>query len=303
MTTRPPRRWLAALLSFLTPGVGQLYAGRPARAGAFFTGVLAIVIGWGHALVAIPSRATAPMVFVSLLALVSCAAVDAWRVAGRWLTGAIRPIWTRWYIVVPFWFAGGLALDFMNQRVKRSVVEAFRVATGALEPTLLIGDYIIVDKRAKARRTAVAAVVVYESIEEPGLKIVKRIVGLPGDTLAMQGGTLIRNGVPVDEPWVRTEPGGYGADPLHRVLMKRWQARYLVGPASEDYSPDLMDWGPLLVPPDSLFVLGDARGNSYDSRYFGFIPLSHIRGRPRYIYLSRDTTGAIRWGRHGMIIR
>ena len=87
--------------------------------------------------------------------------------------------------------------------------------------------------------------------------------------------------------------------------MRRWQLPEYAGDDPGDYWPDLHDWGPLVVPPDSLFVLGDNRDASYDSRYWGFVPRSKVRGRPVIIYFSREPDSwhalpflsRVRWGR------
>jgi signal peptidase I len=145
-------------------------------------------------------------------------------------------------------------------------------------------------------------VVVFESVEEPGVNVVKRVIGMPGDTISMQGNVIYVDGRTLDEPYViRTDPG---ADPEH-PQMRRWQVRYLAGRPRETYRPTLKNWGPLVVPPDSFFVMGDNRDNSYDSRYWGFLGRDRIRGRPLFIYYSFDRNGvlplpfltSIRWGR------
>ena len=193
------------------------------------------------------------------------------------------------------------------------LVEAFRIPSGSMENTLLIGDFLFVNKalygaeiplvhkRLPAFREPVRGdVVIFDSATEPGVNVVKRVIGMPGDTLRMEENVVYVNGHALDERYViRT-----GND-LEAAEMRAWQLRYLVGREARGYRPTLMNWGPLLVPPDSFFVMGDNRDNSYDSRYWGFLGRDRIRGRPLFIYYSYDREGmlplpiftAIRWDR------
>ena len=105
----------------------------------------------------------------------------------------------------------------------------------------------------------------------------------------MQNGVLYRNGKAVNEPWViRTDPAA-NADPLQREQMRRWQVTHLVSSVrAATYHPDLNNWGPIVVPSDSFFMMGDNRDGSYDGRYWGFLPRSNVRGRPLLVYYSFD---------------
>jgi signal peptidase I len=199
------------------------------------------------------------------------------------------------------------------------LVEAFRIPSGSMENTLLVGDFLFVNKLLygaevpllRKRLPAIREprrgdILVFDSVEEADLKVVKRLIGVPGDTLAMENGQLFRNAKPVEEPWViRSDPNA-NADPLQREQMRRWQVSHLVkgiDPAS--YHPDLNNWGPLVVPNDSFFMMGDNRDGSYDGRYWGFLPRVNVRGRPLLVYYSFDANTYkplpfftnIRWGR------
>jgi signal peptidase I len=125
----------------------------------------------------------------------------------------------------------------------------------------------------------------------------------------MTDGTLYRNGQTIEEPYVsHLSPD---TDPTYTAF--KWQLDYLVrsAHASPTYLPSRNNWGPLVVPADNYFVLGDNRDNSLDSRYWGFVPDSLIRGRPLFVYFSYvpDSTSHFswlthaRWRRFGTIIR
>jgi signal peptidase I len=198
------------------------------------------------------------------------------------------------------------------------LIEAFRIPSGSMENTLLIGDFLFVNKLLygaevpfihthlpAVREPVRGDVVVFDSVEEEGLKVVKRLIGVPGDTLAMQGGMLYRNGAKVEEPWAQHGNPGAAADPFGRQKMRAWQLQYYVGTDTASYNPDLQDWGPIVVPAGHYFMMGDNRDDSYDGRYWGFLPRENVRGRPLIIYFSFDPNSwrplpffsAVRWGR------
>lgn len=198
------------------------------------------------------------------------------------------------------------------------LVEAFRIPSGSMENTLLIGDFLFVNKALYgaevpligARLPAVREphrndILVFDSVEDKGLKVVKRLIGMPGDTLSMENGELFRNGARVNEPYaVRSDPTR-SEDPIQRAKMREWQLPHLVNRDEATYQPDLQEWGPIVVPPDSFFMMGDNRDSSYDGRYWGFLPRSNVRGRPLVVYFSYDPSSwralpfltAVRWSR------
>ena len=114
--------------------------------------------------------------------------------------------------------------------------------------------------------------------------LVKRLVGLPGDTLAMRDGTLVRNGKLQDERYVtHSEPG---SDPSGEEF--GWQREFLVArtAGAPKYRASRNNWGPIVVPAKHYFMLGDNRDNSLDSRYWGFVPDSLVLGSPIVVYYS-----------------
>lgn len=180
------------------------------------------------------------------------------------------------------------------------LVEAFRIPSGSMQNTLLIGDFLFVNKflygaevplihkRLPAvREPEHGDIIVFDSVEED-LKVVKRLVGIPGDTLQMRSGALYRNGEKLNEPYTRNDEPDRTEDPLMRARMREWQAKHYAGSVPTGYDPDLHEWGPVIVPAESLFVMGDNRDGSYDGRYWGFLPRANVRGRPLLVYFSYD---------------
>lgn len=198
------------------------------------------------------------------------------------------------------------------------LVEAFRIPSSSMEGTLLVGDFLFVNKALYGAELPLihthlpairdprrGDIVVFDSKTETGVKVVKRLVGMPGDTLQMKGSVLWRNGAPQHETYVEH------IDSLTDTAapeMRDWQLDYLLpGVNRVTYRPTRDNWGPLVVPQGKYFVMGDNRDNSYDSRYWGFVDRKVIRGRPLFIYYSFDHDSwralpfitAIRWGRIG----
>jgi signal peptidase I len=192
--------------------------------------------------------------------------------------------------------------------VRAFFVEAFKIPSGSMEHTLLVGDFLLVNKLlygaevpfTHQRLPAVRGpergeVVVFQYPEDPSKNFVKRLVGLPGDTVAMRDGVLFLNGDAQAEAYVsHSEPG------MDRIAEDfRWQRNYLVrtAEARAGFYPSRNNWGPLVVPVRKYFVLGDNRDNSLDSRYWGFVPDSLLRGRPMFVYYSYapDTADGLAW--------
>ncbi|MFI5206532.1 MAG: signal peptidase I [Gemmatimonadales bacterium] len=201
------------------------------------------------------------------------------------------------------------------------LIEAFRIPSSSMERTLLVGDFLFVNKALYGaevplvhahlpafRQPRRGDIVVFDSRTQEGVKVVKRLIGMPGDTLEMKQGALSRNGLVQQEPYVQR------LDSLSDTIdaEMRWQLPYLLPRVDRNrYQPSRDNWGPLVVPRDSFFVMGDNRDNSYDSRYWGFVPRNVIRGRPLFVYYSFENEPwrvvpfltAIRWGRIGTMPR
>jgi signal peptidase I len=182
--------------------------------------------------------------------------------------------------------------------VRTFVFQAFKIPTGSMEPGLLVGDHLIVNKMIFApamtglerailpgREIRRGDVLVFKYPEDPNRDFIKRVIGLPGETVELRRKVIHINGEPIEEPYIQ----------------------YLQPPAAEGQArPDdrSQQYGPVTVPPGQYFMMGDNRDNSEDSRYWGFMPGSYVKGEALFIYFALGDGSAggpsfagIRWGR------
>jgi len=215
--------------------------------------------------------------------------------------------------------------------IKTFLFEAYRIPSGSMIPTLLVGDWLFVNKAVYGATIPFTdvhlpafaepergAVVVFKSPpqsdqpEDPTPTLVKRLVGMPSDTLFMRGGMLFVNGVAQRQGFgAQSRPGIGTSQPNETHPLFAWQHGIELTQSRFGAAPDVPthdDWGPLVVPPRTYFMMGDARYDSKDSRYWGVVPRGNIRGRPAFVYYSYKADDSdrplpfltdIRWGRIG----
>jgi signal peptidase I len=181
--------------------------------------------------------------------------------------------------------------------IRAFVVQAFEIPSGSMEPTLLVGDYILVNKfiygiripytdirvfpLEKPRR---GDVIVFIYPVDPSKDFIKRVIGTEGEKVQIIDNKIYINDKQISDPW------GY-----FRKIGPEW------------YLKSIENYGPVVVPKDSLFVMGDNRDNSEDSRFWGFLPLDDVLGKAMVIYFSWDAQAEspwdkVRWARIGKLI-
>jgi signal peptidase I len=177
-------------------------------------------------------------------------------------------------------------------------LQAFEIPSTSMKNTLLVGDRLFVDRTTVAPKTSwVGPVIPYSEIKrndiivfispkEPGLYVVKRIIGVPGDRIHLVNGKLFRNGQPVDEPYV-VRNGSY--DPYRDEFPSQPPPFDAVTSEWHVSLNSFIQGGDLMVPEGGYFAMGDNRDVSYDSRYWGFIPRANVIGRPMFIFWSFET--------------
>ena len=195
--------------------------------------------------------------------------------------------------------------------IKTFLMEAFRIPSGSMIPTLMVGDWLFVNKIAygphipftnshlpgyhtPTHGDVVVFVSPYQADEaaignDPTPTLVKRLVGTPGDTLYMRAGMLYRNGLEQRQGFAASQnwKGSDDVSPLfdwqHQYELKG--SRFGAAPAR----PSHENWGPIVVPPGKFFMMGDNRYCSKDGRYWGLVPRENLRGRPMFVYYSYRT--------------
>jgi len=179
--------------------------------------------------------------------------------------------------------------------IRTFVVQAFKIPSGSMKPTLLIGDHILVNKFiygikvpfwdktiVPIKQPARGDIVVFKFPEDPSKDFIKRVIGVAGDVIEIRNKELYAN-------------------------HKRLESRYGVYLDSSIISGNLQprdNFGPVTVPSDSLFVMGDNRDHSYDSRFWGFVRLDALKGKAFIIYWSWDKENfGVRWSRLGDLLK
>jgi signal peptidase I len=187
--------------------------------------------------------------------------------------------------------------------VRLTLAAAFQMPSGSMVPTLLVGDHMFVSKgRSDVAR---GDVIVFEFPPDRSTDYVKRVVAVGGDTVEIDGaGVVSINGAPlahepIDAPCEYRDDSAHAPDPPDACTLVRETN------AGRSYTimltPDhpAMDHPRTTVPPGSLFVLGDNRDNSYDSRRWGFVPVDHVKGKATVIWWSQGPQAGVRWSRVG----
>jgi signal peptidase I len=170
--------------------------------------------------------------------------------------------------------------------IRTFVVQAFKIPTGSMEENLLIGDHLLVNKFVFAPTASSVErmllpigeirrgdVIVFKYPVEPERDFIKRVIGLPGETLEMREKKIYINGAALEEPYAHFLQPPQAPSEYHEVTQFDLRERY----------------GPVTVPANHYFVMGDNRDNSQDSRYWGFLPRQNVKGKALVIYWSYES--------------
>jgi signal peptidase I len=292
--------WVAVVLSMFCPGLGQIYCGRLGSGLTLFLTSLGV---WPVALLlaaAAPSAVAFTGCLLALLLVLGVSlysVVDAYRVARRGTTPPEGADYDRGRVYALFILVGMTYPLGVVAYIRSNVFEAFVLPTRSMAPTFLDGDHILVNKLTyQTRPIQRGDVVVFRAPLNRQQNWIKRVIGLPGDTAAVRGGEVFVNGKKLERDRVPLSSLDRIKDQLPGNLFEEVNGgrRYLVMLGAGDKPAE--DYPEKKVPEGTLFVLGDNRDQSLDSRGFGFVPLGDVFGAVQYIYWPAAT-----WTRFGTV--
>ncbi|WPD23270.1 MAG: signal peptidase I [Candidatus Electrothrix scaldis] len=289
---KPRKPCVAALLSLLSCGLGHVYAGELKRGILFYLGrglLLAILL---FLLFIRPDRLGLLVALVASIVYFLFYFFDSVRAAKKSSASYEMRKFNKWYFYLFYLFLANIVLQSLaGALVKEHFIKAYKIPAGSMLPTLLVGDHLLVNRFIyKQRQPERGDIVVFEYPRDPSLDYIKRIVAVAGDVVELRDKRLFVDGVPQD-----AYPTVHKDNTIH--------------PRSEDPRDN---FGPVTVPEHAVFVLGDNRDNSFDSRFWGFVDESTIKGKAMSFYWSWDLKepllsarrwSSIRWDRIGKEIQ
>ena len=296
---RPRSLVVAAFLSLILPGFGQLYNGQWNRGlGQFLLFSVSFLgcLGW---LTMNVSPKYTFMVFAATLVLSGLiwvySTVDALVMARR-LREYQEAAWQTWPVYVGvFLFAYIAVFNSLIGYTRSNLMEPFRIPSASMEPNLIRGDFLFADKRVNCkgcRRELVHGdVALFLYPKNRNLVFIKRIVGLPGDRITISGTTVSRNKQTIT---TSSEQSGGSITTSERGRN---------GQYSVVWQKDSGNQRKFKVPPGHVFVLGDNRDRSRDSRHYGSVPIQDVIGIATHVWLSVTGDGGVVWNRLGQQIK
>jgi signal peptidase I len=254
---------LAFLFSLVTPGLGQIYNGQLKKGLFYLVGFFLVYIVFSFLLLKFYGMICYLIIMVGLFLFIS---LDA-------LLGAIKSkaivlkSYNKWYIYLIIFLLGSVVIrPLLGWTIKNNIARAYKTPSITMKPALLAGDHLIANMRIyKSEKPKRGDIVIFEYPKDPSKDFIKRVIGMEDEKVEIVNNKIYINGKLLDDPWGYFEDDGLGKG-----------------------LPGLDRFGPVVVPKDSLFVLGDNRNNSQDSRFFGFVNIKKVKGKALYLYWAKD---------------
>jgi signal peptidase I len=258
------------------PGLGHMYSGKAKRGFILF--ILSLLVSSVAPMLGLVDSQPFNVIFMVLvfISIYIYAIMDSVRITRSLKYGYVLKKYNKWFFYVVVLFVYLIVIQpFFSNLTKHFIVKAYKMPSGSMEPTLLVGDHILVNKfiyrNAKPQK---GDIIVFEYPPDPSKDFVKRVAGIPGDVLEIRNNEVI----------------------IHRNENERKSEK---PHANSNHSKRF--FGPITVPEDVLFVLGDNMDHSYDSRFWGYVPIEKVKGKVVSVYWSWNSDPlTVRWKRIGM---
>jgi signal peptidase I len=279
LKNKPRKKLIAVVLTLLTIGLGHIYSGQVKKGIILFTLQHIIMILSFFTLKLIPSLACLALVCAVVILYFLYCIFDDYQAAKQQSLSYDIQKFNRWYVYLGIIIIGLFIPQSLNSDfIKENITRTFKVSAGSMKPTLLIGDMFFAKTDLKSKTSLSRGdLIIFIYPEDRSKFFIKRIVGLGGETLSIQNKKVLINGKEINEPFTVH---------LHSKIID---------------SRDNMK--PIEIPDDSLFVMGDNRDNSHDSRFWGFVKKADVIGKPAVIYCSwNKEVSEIRFKRIGRIL-
>lgn len=283
-----PNKLIVVFLGLFGQSLAMLYLGRVKWAVFYFFAPLVVL----SAEFAFAAPWLDVFSFTVVIAIIC--AVHAYRIAVTMPAVTVRPWYSRWYGLIAIYLVYAIAVLLL----RAFFYEPFRMPSGSMLPTIKVGSHMVVAKYGygnyeafglnlvKGKMTAEinrGDLLVFQSLEDASVPYVKRVIGLPGDTIQFQDRQLFINGRPVVTRELSGSPDGISSDGGFQYVAETFDdVTYTVAyiPGRERFSFEVT------IPDENYFVMGDNRDNSRDSRYFGFVPEENLIGKVIYVTSS-----------------
>jgi signal peptidase I len=254
---------LAFLLSLVTPGLGQIYNGQFKKGVSFLAGFLLVYIVFSFLLFRFYGMILYLIIMIGLFLFIL---QDALLAAKKLKTITLKP-YNKWTIyLILFLLSSVVIRPLLGWTIRNHIVRAYKIPSSGMKPTVLVGDHLIADMRIyKSEKPKRGDIIIFEFPRDPSKDFIKRVIGMEDEKVEVINHKIYINEKLLDDLWGYFEDGG-----------------------SVKGFPVLEKFGPILVPKDSLFVLGDNRNNSQDSRFLGFVNIEKVKGKALYLYWAKD---------------
>jgi signal peptidase I len=249
---------VALILSLVTPGLGQIYNGQFKKGISYLIGFFLVYLLFSFLLFTYYGLIFYLIVVIGVYLFIL---IEAVRSAIKFKSIELKS-YNKWYIYLIIFLLSNVAVvPLLRWTVKNNIAQAYKMPASSMAPTLLVGDHLIADMRIyKNEKPQRGDIIIFEFPKDPSKDFIKRVIGMEGEKVEIVNNKIYINDKLLDDPWGHFTKSG----------------------------PPLDTWGPTVVPKDSLFVLGDNRDNSMDSRFFGFVKVEKVKGKSLYLYWAKD---------------